>query len=141
MKLSSGDQVEGGDSKPSQPTESSTETTEEATKIDVLPLTEDPVEITPPKESTEPEPEPAAVLVKSDGPKDEEKTAPEAINIDTPHLYTLKDVSTHNSPADMWLVIDNDIYDVTQFRNEHPGGAKSMSTQYNSPHRYTQNTD
>jgi cytochrome b involved in lipid metabolism len=39
--------------------------------------------------------------------------------------FTLEEISKHNTPLDMWLVVDNDVYDVTAFQHEHPGGAKS----------------
>lgn len=42
-------------------------------------------------------------------------------------VFSINDVSMHNTPNDIWLVIDNDIYDVTRFQHEHPGGAKSKS--------------
>lgn len=42
--------------------------------------------------------------------------------------YTLKEISTHNRPNDMWLVIDNEVLDVSEFKDEHPGGAKSTWT-------------
>ncbi|KAL3685765.1 hypothetical protein R1sor_003787 [Riccia sorocarpa] len=37
-------------------------------------------------------------------------------------LYTLGEVSEHNSSKDCWLVIDGKVYDVTKFLEEHPGG-------------------
>ncbi|XP_057963544.1 cytochrome b5-like [Malania oleifera] len=37
-------------------------------------------------------------------------------------VYTLADVSEHNSPQDCWLVIDGKVYDVTKFLEDHPGG-------------------
>ena len=32
-------------------------------------------------------------------------------------------VSEHNSPEDCWIVIDDQVWDVTAFAPEHPGGA------------------
>ena len=43
-----------------------------------------------------------------------------------PKSYTVKYVSTHKKPDDMWIIIDNEVYDVTRFQHEHPGGAKGM---------------
>lgn len=40
-------------------------------------------------------------------------------------LYTMEDVASRKTPEEMWLVIDNEVYDVTEFHREHPGGAKS----------------
>jgi cytochrome b involved in lipid metabolism len=41
--------------------------------------------------------------------------------------YTTQDVSTHNSAEKgMLIIVDSDVYDVTEFINEHPGGAKIL---------------
>ncbi|CAD5166440.1 cytochrome b5-like [Musa acuminata AAA Group] len=37
-------------------------------------------------------------------------------------VYTLAEVSAHNSAHDCWLVIDGKVYDVTKFLDDHPGG-------------------
>ncbi|KAG6516195.1 cytochrome b5-like [Zingiber officinale] len=37
-------------------------------------------------------------------------------------VYTLAEVSTHNSSEDCWLVIHGKVYDVTKFLQDHPGG-------------------
>ena len=31
------------------------------------------------------------------------------------------EVATHNKAEDLWLVVDNDVYDLTKFQDEHPG--------------------
>ena len=36
--------------------------------------------------------------------------------------YTWDEVRQHTSAGDLWLVIDNKIYDVSQWMDEHPGG-------------------
>jgi len=43
-------------------------------------------------------------------------------NTDTP-TYTMEDVQVHDSEEDCWTVIDNTVYDMTEWINEHPGGA------------------
>lgn len=35
--------------------------------------------------------------------------------------YTRAQVSDHNSEKDIWLVVDNEVYDVTPFLSSHPG--------------------
>ncbi|KAL9253094.1 Cytochrome b5 isoform A-like protein [Drosera capensis] len=37
-------------------------------------------------------------------------------------LYSMKEVSEHNSKRDCWVVIDGKVYDVSTYLNEHPGG-------------------
>jgi hypothetical protein len=37
-------------------------------------------------------------------------------------FYTLADVAKHNSATDCWMVINDKVYDVTSFIDEHPGG-------------------
>lgn len=41
--------------------------------------------------------------------------------------YTIAQVSTHASIQDCWLLIDNKVYDVTSFINEHPGGSQMIT--------------
>jgi cytochrome b involved in lipid metabolism len=47
-------------------------------------------------------------------------------------------VAAHNKSDSLWIVIDEDVYDVTKFQDDHPGGKKSMlasiSSQYYSPY-------
>ncbi len=37
--------------------------------------------------------------------------------------YTMADVSAHNTSGDCWTVINNTVYDVTAWEDQHPGGA------------------
>ncbi|KAK6940534.1 Cytochrome b5-like heme/steroid binding domain [Dillenia turbinata] len=37
-------------------------------------------------------------------------------------VFTLAEVSEHNSREDCWLIIDGKVYDVTKFLDDHPGG-------------------
>lgn len=46
--------------------------------------------------------------------------------VDTEHLklYTRKEVSAHNTVTDNWIIIDDMVYDVTEYWRVHPGGPK-----------------
>ncbi|XP_017156175.1 probable cytochrome b5 isoform X3 [Drosophila miranda] len=39
---------------------------------------------------------------------------------------SLATVKKHNKAEDLWIVIENKVYDVTKFRLEHPGGEDSL---------------
>lgn len=39
---------------------------------------------------------------------------------------TSQTVSTHNSPADCWLIIQGNVYDATNYLTVHPGGANRI---------------
>ena len=39
---------------------------------------------------------------------------------------TMEEVSTHNKPDDMWMVLHGKVYDVTKFLEDHPGGTDIM---------------
>ncbi|XP_037302151.1 cytochrome b5 type B-like isoform X2 [Manduca sexta] len=41
-------------------------------------------------------------------------------------VITLGEVKKHNSDKSVWMVIHNDVYDVTSFLEEHPGGPESL---------------
>ena len=43
--------------------------------------------------------------------------------------YTRQDVANHASPSDGWIVIDAEVYDISNFYDLHPGGANVL-TQY-----------
>lgn len=48
-------------------------------------------------------------------------------------LYTMSesfskaDVAAHSKPDSLWIIVDEDVYDLTKFQDEHPGGKKSAS--------------
>ncbi|KAH9856469.1 acyl-CoA dehydrogenase [Lenzites betulinus] len=37
--------------------------------------------------------------------------------------FTREEIATHNTEESLWIVIDSRVFDVTRFRNMHPGGA------------------
>ncbi|KAJ5110670.1 hypothetical protein N7532_001205 [Penicillium argentinense] len=40
--------------------------------------------------------------------------------------YTLKDVTAHNSKSDCWIVIHGQVFDITEYLQDHPGGAEAL---------------
>jgi len=43
-------------------------------------------------------------------------------------LFTWNQVKGHNKKEDLWIVIKNNVYDVTNFHKKHPGGSKILQT-------------
>ncbi|GKZ20720.1 hypothetical protein AbraIFM66951_003021 [Aspergillus brasiliensis] len=41
-------------------------------------------------------------------------------------IFTKGDVASHNKADNLWVVIDEDVYDLTKFQDEHPGGKKIL---------------
>lgn len=50
-------------------------------------------------------------------------------------VISVQEISKHNILEDLWIVVDDTVYDMTEFAPEHPGGAGSMSSQL-LPHFY-----
>lgn len=42
--------------------------------------------------------------------------------------FSATDVAQHKSSSDLYVIVDEDVYDLTKFQDEHPGGKKSEST-------------
>ncbi|BFZ63615.1 Osmotic growth protein [Saitoella coloradoensis] len=40
--------------------------------------------------------------------------------------YTLSDIAKHNTESDIWVTVNGLVLDVTNFLDEHPGGAKAI---------------
>lgn len=36
-------------------------------------------------------------------------------------LFSKEDVAAHKKPDDLWVVVDDDVYNLTDFQTEHPG--------------------
>ncbi|KAI0196443.1 acyl-CoA dehydrogenase/oxidase [Astrocystis sublimbata] len=41
--------------------------------------------------------------------------------------FSKADVASHNKGDSLWIVVDNDVYDLTKFQDEHPGGKKILT--------------
>ncbi|KAL2699764.1 hypothetical protein AAEP93_009739 [Penicillium crustosum] len=44
-------------------------------------------------------------------------------------VFTKDEVSVHNLANDLLLIIDGNVYDVTRFQHEHPGGDEFLLDQ------------
>jgi cytochrome b involved in lipid metabolism len=42
------------------------------------------------------------------------------------------EVSKHNIPEDLWIVVNENVYNMTEYANEHPGGAGSTCSSWPS---------
>lgn len=42
------------------------------------------------------------------------------------NTYSTTDVASHNKADNLWIIVDQGVYDLTKFQDEHPGGKKSM---------------
>lgn len=61
-----------------------------------------------------------ATTTKSECPKTED-----TVNYsNTVTCYTARQVAEHKAANDLWIIVDNDVYDVTRFQHDHPGGHK-----------------
>ncbi|KAF2755080.1 acyl-CoA dehydrogenase [Pseudovirgaria hyperparasitica] len=40
--------------------------------------------------------------------------------------YSVDDVAGHKSTDSLWIIVDEDVYDLTKFQDEHPGGKKIL---------------
>lgn len=35
--------------------------------------------------------------------------------------FTTSDVASHNKPDNLYIIVDGDVYDLTNFQDDHPG--------------------
>jgi len=40
--------------------------------------------------------------------------------------FSAADVASHNKADNLWIIVDEDVYDLTKFQDEHPGGKKIL---------------
>lgn len=36
-------------------------------------------------------------------------------------IFSQNEVAAHKKPDDLWIIVDEDVYDLTKFQSEHPG--------------------
>lgn len=54
----------------------------------------------------------------------------------SPRLVSTEEVARHDSPNGCWLVVDSQVWDVSIFALDHPGGAESRSYLQHHIYRY-----
>ena len=42
-------------------------------------------------------------------------------------IFSHSDVATHKKPDDLWVIVDEDVYDLTKFQTEHPGNSRLIT--------------
>ncbi|KAI5476997.1 hypothetical protein MNV49_006955 [Pseudohyphozyma bogoriensis] len=47
----------------------------------------------------------------------------------TPQSYTISEVNKHSKEGDLWVVVNNDVYDLSRFADAHPGGSSVLFQQ------------
>lgn len=40
--------------------------------------------------------------------------------------FSAADVASHKTASDLWIIVDEDVYDLTSFQDDHPGGKKIL---------------
>lgn len=81
-----------------------------------------------------------AVVVKNSNNESSKSSAPGSItssnstnspsissNSNSGSSFTKAEVATHNKPTDCWIIVSNNIYDVSTFVNKHPGGSGQIT--------------
>lgn len=51
--------------------------------------------------------------------------------------FSKDDVASHGKGDSMWIVIDEDVYDVSKFQDEHPGKCFAIVGEYADDHMLT----
>lgn len=44
-----------------------------------------------------------------------------SIPVNMSQTFKASDVASHNKPDSLYIIVDDDVYDVTKFQDEHPG--------------------
>lgn len=53
-------------------------------------------------------------------------TSATVVTTSGPTVYSLSQVETHNNEQSCWTIVNNNVYDLTSWISEHPGGARAI---------------
>ncbi|KAL5336838.1 fumarate reductase Osm1 [Aspergillus crustosus] len=69
----------------------------------------------------------AALPANADAPAETSKAATKPAKFSVPETeYSMEEVAKHNKKEDLWIVVKGVILDVTNWLDEHPGGANAL---------------
>lgn len=57
----------------------------------------------------------------------QQATNPPVSPTTAPHAYSAAEIARHASATSCWLLIDNQVYDVTAYLSQHPGGIRTIT--------------
>jgi cytochrome b involved in lipid metabolism len=63
----------------------------------------------------------------TDDDDEDEKESSSAVSTTKKRVISRKEVAEHNNSKDLWVVIDNKVYNLTKFVPDHPGGEEAIS--------------
>jgi nitrate reductase (NAD(P)H) len=64
--------------------------------------------------------------LQGDAVKETAQAAPAKKDVET-KVYTMAEVEKHNTEEDVWIVVNNKVYDCTEYLELHPGGIDSIT--------------
>lgn len=44
--------------------------------------------------------------------------------------FSANDVASHKTPDSLWIIVDEDVYDLTKFQDDHPGKDSKDQAQF-----------
>ncbi|KAF2072755.1 hypothetical protein CYY_005943 [Polysphondylium violaceum] len=65
-------------------------------------------------------------VVKPKQSTEKQKKKKRVVDRENPTFYTAEEVSVHDKEDDLWLIIDDKVYDVTEYVDKHMGGLAIM---------------
>jgi hypothetical protein len=73
-----------------------------------------------------PAPSPSPTATETEDEDEDDDSSPSATPTTTGTVYTAADVAVHNSPGDCWTSINGNVYDVSAWADQHPGGSQRI---------------